>query len=328
MSKIQEYYELQENPKNREQYFQFLKTLSNKTTSREFFTLDNGSFDPKRKKLHNDIIDGYLKKYPAQSVPRLHFVLGSIGSGKTSLKDTIFKQMDSNNLLYINFDDLKLKLSEYQELKTLNPKKAAQFVQSESAKLAGGLYSKSTQKKVNIIYEKNLRIGQDNKLHITEEIKRAFKKKYIVSLHIVFLDSYQEAWRRVQLRYEKIRRYVPKKEVSDTFNNLFPNLNKLLTVNFKSSDPIKVWIWYNGLSQLQEPSTLQKANLIGLLCFSGKQEIWDEWYKKYPVDDRYFVKKQLGSFGVFFNNRVKFLPTSAKKNLLKIDCFKKAEVLS
>ena len=318
MTKIKKYYEQRTTDKT--QYEKLLKKLSNKTTSREFFSTIDGQLEPKRKKIHDNIVEEYLSAYKTQSVPRLYFILGSIGSGKTSLKDTVIKKQEIKNFLYINFDDLKLKLPEYSILKTLNSKKAAHFVQSESAKLAGLLYKRAIQKKVNIIYEKNLRVSKDNKLHIVEEIKKAFKKQYTVSIHIVFLDSLKTAWERVQLRYEKIRRYVPKKEVLNTFQNLFPNLNKLLNIQFKTKIPIKIWIWYNGPLEIESAKT---AHLIGLIGFNGPKEALYQLYDQLNITDMMISDKKVDYFAVFIHYRLDCLPKQAKKNLLQMDCLTK-----
>ena len=314
MTEIQKYYEWRTTDKT--QYEKLLKKLSNKTTSREFFTLKNGQLEPKRKQLHKEIVDKSLSKYPSQTKPYIHFILGSIGSGKTSLKDKVTQEKEVKSFLYINFDDLKKQLPEYEILKTLNPKKAAHFVQSESAKLAGLLYKKAIQKRVNIIYEKNLRTGPDNKLHIVEEIKEAFKKQYAVSIHIVFLDSLKTAWERVQLRYEKIRRYVSKKEVKTTFKCLFPNLDILLKKNFKKDYMIK--FWYNGKwdSSYNMP---QKAYLLGFLTFYQP----GNWPTLSAEDNRPFITAKR----VDHNNRhyycgfvpiVFFLPKKVQKEMMKV----------
>ena len=184
MNYLKKYYELQK--KSKSKYKNFLKKLSNQITSRELFTLNSGLFDPKRKKLHNDIINEYLGNYPSQTKPYINFILGSIGSGKTSLKDSIIKKKEIKSFLYINFDEIKKKLPEYQELLESNSKKAAHFVQSESSKLAGTLYRKSISNRKNIIYEKNIRLNKEGKLHLISEIKTAFQKNYDVSIQVVF----------------------------------------------------------------------------------------------------------------------------------------------
>ncbi len=314
MSELKKYYELQKN--SDEEYRRFLRQLSKKTTSREFFTTTDGELEPKRKYLHNNITEEYLKRKPSQLKPCIHFILGSIGSGKTSLKDRVIKEKELKSFLYINFDDLKLKLPEYKTLKELNPKKAAHFVQSESSKMAGLLYKKSLQKKVNIIYEKNVRKNKDNKLHIVEEIKKAFKKNYSVTLHVVFLNSYEEAWRRVQKRYEKIKRYVPKKEVKDTFQNLFPNLNLLLNTDFKQE--YRMQLWYNSLWNGDIP---EKIHTIGTVFFQNEPNYRE---MQIPIRDYGWVVMEKGDkFYGFFLKKIQFLPKKVKTHLAQVDCLER-----
>lgn len=311
---LERYYELYENPSEQEEYKKALKEISNKITSREFFNVGNQphKLHKKRRQLHETIIEEYIGKYKSQKKPTIHFLLGSIGSGKTSAKDEIIEKDDKQDFLYINFDDIKLKLPEYEKLKRINPKKAAQFVQSESSKIAGNLFKKSIKKRVNIIYEKNLRAGADGKLHIIEEIKKALKKNYTVCLHVVFLDNSKEAWSRVQKRYEKIKRYVPKKDVEDSFNSLFPSLNRVLNTPFSENYFIK--LWYN--STLSDGG-INKALVVGGITVNYKipKPILDEWRRKYLT----FFKRKNHIFYFLLKKRINLLPKSAIKQLDKLD---------
>ena len=317
MSDFREYYQLQKESTG--QYKRFVKALSNKTISRNFFTLSDGVLEPKRKKLHEDITDKYLVKYPSQSKPYIHFILGSIGSGKTSLKDTVVNQEEIQSFLYINFDELKRQLPEYEILKNINPKKAAHFVQSESAKLAGNLYKRAVKQKINIIYEKNIRLNTEGGLHLISEIKRAFQKNYTISVHVVFLDSYQEAWKRVRLRYEKIKRYVPKQYVKDTFEDLFSNLDILLRENFKKEYLVK--LWYNGEWD-KSFNMPKKAHTIGVISFRNKKksehQSKDDFILTFEGADADFY------YCGFFLKKIMFLPKSAKSSLMKLKRLKKA----
>ena len=105
MSDLKKYYDFKKTSSS--QYKVFLKVLSNKTTSRDIFNLSKGVLEPERQKLHKNIIDKYIKKHSSQTKPYIHFILGSIGSGKTSLKDTVVKKEETKSFLYINFDELK-----------------------------------------------------------------------------------------------------------------------------------------------------------------------------------------------------------------------------
>ena len=319
MTELNQYYKLQKDSNNPKPYFKLLKKLSHQTTSREFFNIDKGQLEPQRKRLHNDIINKYLKKYPSQEQPYIHLILGSIGSGKTSLKDSVIGKKDIKSFLYINFDELKKQLPEYEILKKLKPKKAAHFVQSESAKLAGTLYQKAIKQKINIIYEKNIRLNKDGDLHLISEMKTAFKKNYNVSIHVVFLDSYQEAWRRVKLRYDKIKRYVPKQYIKDTFENLFPNLDILLRENFKEQYLVK--FWYNGKWD-KSFNKFKGAHTVGVILFHNKKGL------EFQPDDNFIFSFQgIDSsfyYQGFFLKKIIFLPKTAKNSLIKLKRLKNA----
>lgn len=316
---LEYYYELCDDLSKEKEYKKLLKKISDKTTSREFFNVNNQSnkLHEKRKQLHEKIIKTQIEKYKPQKKPTIHFLLGSIGSGKTSAKDKIIEKDDKRNFLYINFDDLKKQLPEYELLKGLNPKKAAQFVQSESSKIAGSLFKNSIKKGINIIYEKNLRIGANGKLHIIEEIKKVLKKNYTVYLHIVFIDSSKEAWIRVQKRYKKIKRYVPKKDVENSFNSLFPNLNRILNTPCKESYFIK--LWYNSILS---DGDINKALVIGGIAVNYKisknklDKLWDNYMIFFERRENYICY-------LFSKKRVCLLPKSAIKQLDELDLSKK-----
>lgn len=220
LKEIENYYALCEDTSRKVEYERLLKKLSNTTTSREFFRKD-----ARRKKLHSNILQQKLEKYKSKHNPVIHFVLGSIGSGKTSIKDKFFDVY--SDFIYINFDELKKSLPEYEYLKEINPRKAAQFVQSESSVLAGNLLRKAMHNKYHIVFEKNIVKNSKGEFQLVQDIKSGIKKGYTVSLNIIFLDSLDEAWKRVKKRTEEIRRYVSKAKVRDTFETLFNYLNEV-----------------------------------------------------------------------------------------------------
>ncbi len=313
MSDLKKYYELKKTSSS--QYKNFLKSLSNKTTSRDFFSLSNGALEPERQKLHKHIIDKYIKKYSSQTKPYIHFVLGSIGSGKTSLKDAVIKKEEIKSFLYINFDELKKQLPEYEILKKLNPRKAAHFIQSESAKLAGVLYRKAIKQKINIIYEKNIRLNKEGGLHLISEMKTAFQKNYNVSIHVVFLNSYQEAWKRVKLRYEKIKRYVPKQYVKDTYENLFPNLNILLRKNFNKEYLVK--FWYNGTWD-KNFNMPENTYMIGFISFKKLGHLLDKEVSKDFFTVWSGIDHNNRKYYGGFSKMVLFLPKSVQRQLMRV----------
>ena len=234
---LEEYYKLKNDPSKKEAYYEQLKILSDNTNSREYF-----KDDVQRKNLHKNILDKKLENQASHDIPFMHLISGSIGAGKTSTKDKFLSK--DFNYVYINFDEIKKLLPEYNLLKKINPEKAAQFVQHESAILAGELFRKAARKKCHIVFEKNIVKSKRGEFQVIQDIKFAKKYKYIMSLQVVFLDTFDEVWKRVQKRAKEIKRFVPKEVVEKTFNNLFPILNEVHKDIFK--DFLLIVFWYNG----------------------------------------------------------------------------------
>ena len=83
------------------------------------------------------------------------------------------------------------------------------------------------------------------KIHLEEEIDKTIKANYDVNIHIVFLDSYEEALQRVKKRAEEIKRVVPDSEVQKTFQNLFPYFN-IIHQDYLIDKSFSLYLWYNG----------------------------------------------------------------------------------
>ena len=339
---LKEYYRLQNDPSRKKEYKKVLKQLSNTTDSQSLFFKSIDAMDPKRQSLHKKIIEDYLSSYqPPRESPTIHIITGSIGSGKTSVKDTVVENKEQESFMFINFDDVKRKLPEYEILKDVNPKKAAQFVQSESAKLAGKLFKRAVQKGLNIIFEKNIVAKEDGTLQIKSDLKKVLNKKYTTIIHVVFLDTFEEAWKRVQTRYEAIRRYAPKDKVKKTFQNLFPNLNKLMKADIKKT--YLLFFWYNGQntdkvklvglsamnikllkeafrdivnSKIKNSSYTNLDNNNTLIHFTSPLEYLGEFLTNLKDDPKEHLN------GIFIKTW-KLLPNPPKKHFQKLDFFKK-----
>ncbi len=321
----EEYYELYDKyisskkSDEKKEYEKLLMKLSNQTDSRTFFE-DPSSKRPysKRENLHQKIFKDILGKCQSSKKPRIHLLLGSIGSGKTSAKDTILKiEKRKENFIFINFDDIKKKIPEYDLLKKLNPKKAATFVQPESAKIAGKLFKKAYQKKYDIIFEKNIRKDTKGKIHLIKEIKDLLKKNYQILIHIVFLDTYAEAWKRVQKRAEEIKRFVPAKIVKETFSNLFPHFN-IVQESFSKKSSILIYLWYNG-------SNVKENELISTIR-TGK---WPDGHDiTEEIDQIKILSKKDHYIHWIEKNRFKLLPKEVVKNLKKLVFFENYDSLN
>lgn len=189
-------------------------------------------------------------------------------------------------------------------------------MQSESAKLAGKLFKKAILKKYNIIFEKNIRKDADGKIQLKEEIMKAVKKNYSISIHIVFLDSYKEAWQRVEKRAKEIKRFVPKKVVKETFNDLFSHFNILYQSLFRES--FTIYLWYNG-SNVKEATWLSSI-LNG--DKTSKDEIEGVVKMKFSIKNIKFFREKGLYAGLIEEVRTDALPKKVVENLKKLDFFR------
>ncbi|MBE8221876.1 MAG: hypothetical protein HAW60_04015 [Bdellovibrionales bacterium] len=235
-------YDKKDSKKGEKKYFRLLKILSVVTTSKDLFENDQ-----RRKDFIDKIINNFINNYAQQSHAKIIIILGSIASGKTSFKDKIVDDSEVKNYLYINFDEIKKKLPEYKYLKDLNPKRAANFVQSESAKISGKLLKKSIKKTINIIYEQNLHYSEKEKIKILENIKQSKKKKYFIRLHILFIGSVQMSFDRANERYKKNKRFVKKKKIEGSFFSLWNNLPRFIKSLSDDSISTNLYFWNNAV---------------------------------------------------------------------------------
>ena len=162
---------------------------------------------------------------------------------------------------------------------------------------------------MNIVYEKNLRLSKDNKLRVAGEIKEAFKQGYKVIIHVVFLNSYAEGWKRVQKRYEQIRRYVPKEKVKSTFQDLFPNLNKLVS---EVTGEYHITLHYNGVS------IKNRSIFIGIILIY--QNVIPKMKLKLNISDEFFIENKTDQYhSILWKEGVELLPSSVKNRLKQVD---------
>lgn len=80
----------------------------------------------------------------------------------------------------------------------------------------------------------------------------------------MFLNSYQKVWKRVKLRYEKIKKYVSKEYVKDTYEDLSPNLDILLRDDLPCNFGAKMIesIWYQKGGGVIMPKKRYSAKVI------------------------------------------------------------------
>ncbi len=112
-------------------------------------------FSPERSRLHEEILNQFLKEGQSNGYPKLIFLGGPSGSGKSTIIN-IFKNekfLKLEQFLVIDPDKIKEHLPEYQALLKSNPNEAARVVHEESSYLAKVLFRAAINRDKNIVYD-------------------------------------------------------------------------------------------------------------------------------------------------------------------------------
>lgn len=168
-----------------------------------------------RHKLHKQILDRSLAgadQYRAEN-PSCVLTHGGIASGKTSAIQR-FLEASKGGYLHIDFDRMKRELPEFEYMTGRKIKKAAEYVQEESAKLAGKLLKRAIPAQYNIIYEGSLASLEV----IGDRIRQMRRKKYEITVVATFVSE-ATGQRRATDRYQAGGRFVPRGRVAETYKN-------------------------------------------------------------------------------------------------------------
>jgi predicted ABC-type ATPase len=179
-----------------------------------------------RELLHEQVIQQVLSNIEECRDGRVAVLThGGIAAGKTVLIDLWLEESARVGQPYvrIDFDRVKTQLPEYGFMHDRRIQRAASYVQTESAKLAGTALHRTIKKSANVIYEGSLQ----NIDQMTQKIRDMRRKKYVIvalSMHC----SEEKGQERARRRFELGGRYVPPEIVSETYRNCPSSLVKLL----------------------------------------------------------------------------------------------------
>jgi len=166
---------------------------------------EDGSWDPERAKLHQEIIDSFFEgKTPVEN-PEVYIVGGGMGAGKT----TVLKsgQVDlPENMVWADGDAIKFMLPEMKEALEKGDPNGAGLVHEESSYLSKKIAYLASKGKYNLIMDGT---GNNTLANLTKKVNSMREGGQVVNAIYVTLDT-DEAWRRALQRAERTGRYVPK----------------------------------------------------------------------------------------------------------------------
>lgn len=175
----------------------------------------DGEYTKKRKYLHQKIIEYFLKGVnPDQENEVTDAVL--LGGGSNAGKSFLSKMLlDEGGFVFIDSDEIKLHIPEYEEYQQTESSAAAQYVHDESSDISAILLEESIHKNLAIVYDGTMKNTQKYE-NIINELKR---NKYTVTMLIADV-SVVKAIERNKVRYEETGRMVPESDLIESHQGI------------------------------------------------------------------------------------------------------------
>lgn len=176
--------------------------------TKEKYCNANGEYVEERKKLHKSIIDYYIEDYEENSnnPPKAILLGGGSASGKSTLSKFWIEIFNKEEipLVYIDCDEIKSLIPEYEDYKRFNVNKAAYYVHDESSDIAAELLEQAIRKKKNILYDGTMK----NLKKYRKLVGDLSNNGYYITLNVVDVPI-PIARERAKVRAEKTHRDVP-----------------------------------------------------------------------------------------------------------------------
>ena len=194
------------------------KVQTQKASSRKAYT-KNGKYTLARQRIHNKIMNKYLRQDNRTRSPDIYIFGGIAGSGKT----TTLKRYVKERAMTINSDDIKNDLAKYNPSPIKKyPLMHARFLHEESTDIEKKLIIKAIKGRKDIILDKTLA----NLSKIRRLIRSVRGRGYEVTILGTNLPPHV-ALLRVASRFLKHGRYVPLKRVALTGNRTNRNVLRI-----------------------------------------------------------------------------------------------------
>ncbi len=204
------------------------------------FTRPDGSWAPRRQRLHDRIVAKSLRGIPKKKDPTFYMLGGGPASGKsTMLSAGAVKVPSHTRAVHVDPDGMKAQLPEFERFKRLDASQAASLVHEESSYLSKRVGSEAGSSGRDVVFD-STGDGTIEKLEAQVNRYRIFGHKVVANYATVDTDA---AVARAFARGKQTGRYVPEtyirenhKQVSVVFQqalerNLFDEANLFDTNN-------------------------------------------------------------------------------------------------
>lgn len=180
----------------------------------EKYTRPDGTLDPERQALHDEIVKRILAGHLPQAQPVATFFGGGSASGKSALK------ADTQDNVRIDADAIKEMLPDYQEMLRAGDERAAEYAHKESSELTKRIEKEAQRRRYNYVLDGT---GDTSFEKMAAKVGGARAAGYGAVARYVTVDT-DTAVQRAMKRAERTGRMVPETvirvihaSVSDTF---------------------------------------------------------------------------------------------------------------
>lgn len=220
----------------------------------------NGKYADERVLIHDEILKKSLDDLQqAHEKPLVIFLGGGSASGKSSISKMLIQTFrdEGEDVILIDSDKIKTMLPEYKQLIERDPEHAAAVLHDESSDISEILYSRSLEKKVNILFDGTMK----NAEKYERLIREARAQNYSVSAVIADVPL-EEAYRRADIRFEIEKRRVPREVIKQshegvprTFNQLKDKFDSFYLYDTSKRHPIPFYVKDDGI-QIEDEQRL------------------------------------------------------------------------
>lgn len=200
-----------------------LKLNTFKTTAEQFQHKD-GSWDKERvEKVHKPIIEKYISQAKSHEHPVVTLMMGAPASGKGSIRKSIKNTYNFGDIT-IDPDDIKMVdlKKDWDAYFKVNPKKAANYIHTESSYLGKEIQKALINKKANFTLDKTFCDYESLKDNINKFTKNGYK------INIIYASLPKEvAHKRMLERGKRTGRYIPEGIFNNKHDSIVETFNQL-----------------------------------------------------------------------------------------------------
>jgi len=165
-------------------------------------------------------------KYISSETPKIIFMAGLPGAGKTEFANKLLPQLEPR-MLQIDMDELAEQIQEYR------PKKAHLF-RAGATIILEFLFDKALDRKIDILLD-----GTFGHPKALQNVERAIERHHYIARVYLILQDPQYAWEKTQYREILQHRAIDLGRFCDTYFYILENINKL-QVKYGEKVPITV----------------------------------------------------------------------------------------